>query len=287
MQRRLFSIPLALMFFAITFGVVYAQEPVHAEAPAPTAIQEPAPSVPEQVAAPVKAPPFSDIVKQLSWKTFHTNLYLDVARKGKSPSRKMMEVYLRHSKTGQDMFMVFKKPSNMKGMTFLAHNNVDLDDDWYMYVRTIRRVKRVPSAADNFMLRDFLSLYLLKPRLELWDYTVDGSVPAEDGKGVWHKYVGMPKTDETTGLTGYGKLMQYVDVEKKVIMKTEFYDKDLKLIRTQMVKKLEQRNGSWLPVEFFTDDIEEGVTAGVTLFDLETDIEVSPKIFTVRYIKNM
>ena len=277
------------LVIALTVGAVCAvgisasaQEPAPSEAPAV------APEVKKTTQpGPAVATPFETIVRQLSWKTLHTNLYLDVARKGKSPSRKMMEVYLRQTDTGQDMFMTFKKPSNMKGMTFLAHNNLDKSDDWYIYVRTLRRVKRVPSAAENFMLRDFLSLYLLKPRTELWNYQASDAVAAPGGKRQWYRYVGMPRSDETVSLTGYGKLVQYVDPKTNLIMKTEFYDKDLKLIRTQTVEKVERINDAWLPVQFFTDDLEEGVTATATLFDLETNIEVSPAIFTVRYIKNM
>ena len=277
------------LVIALTVGAVFAigsvavaREPVapEAQAVAPAVTETPQPG-------PAVAPPFETVVRQLSWKTLHTNLYLDVARKGKEPSRKMMEVYLRQTDAGQDMFMTFKEPSNMKGMTFLAHNNLDKSDDWYIYVRTLRRVKRVPSAAENFMLRDFLSLYLLKPRTELWNYQAGDMVSATNGSGQWYTYIGTPRSDETVSLTGYGKLVQYVDPKTNLIMKTEFYDKDLKLIRIQTVEKVEQRNGAWVPAQFFTDDLEEGVTATATLFDLDTNIEVSPTIFTVRYIKNM
>jgi outer membrane lipoprotein-sorting protein len=132
------------------------------------------------------------------------------------------------------------------------------------------------------MLRDFLSLYLLKPRPELWKQT-----RSEAGRDGEVKLVWEARDQLTVKLTGYAKQVQHVDPVRKVIVKTEFFDTNGKRIRVQEASDFRQVKGMWLPVAFKTTDYSEKVTAEIRLYRLKIDEKIEENIFSVRYLKSL
>ncbi len=238
--------------------------------------------------AAAEEPPLSmkDVIAQASWRDFSAKMTMEVGRGGGNKSTKEIEVFMRETKEGQDLFMSFLAPSNMKGTAFLAFSRFDKKDEWHMYVRTLRRVKRVPPSPENFMLRDFLSLYLLKPRAELWNCATGEKTAGADGKTLY-KTTCSAVDDTTKEYTGYGKLVHLLDPATKIIMKTEFYDPSDRLIRVQEVTKVENISGINIPVQFSANDIAEGVTAAAKLFDVKINAGIKDDVFTVRRLKAM
>jgi hypothetical protein len=222
------------------------------------------------------------VVQQLAWKDMQISLEMRLERPGESALIKEIDVYLRDRADGQDLMNVFTAPSNMKGTAFLANCNQDLSDKWYIYLRTIRRVKRMPPSPENFMLRDFLSLYLLKPRLELWDFTENGEVQVEGQK--WLKVTATAKTKTSTNLTGYDQLIYFIDPQNKIIMKTEFYHGG-KLVRKQQTLKVDKINGAFFPFESVTDDLSEKVSARIIWKKVSMNAGIEESIFTPRNLK--
>ncbi len=225
-----------------------------------------------------------DVIGQLSWKNAVVSLDFYV-RRGDGPElHKKMKVYVADSAAGQDLHAVFTWPANMKGTAFLALTRDDRSDEYYLYLRTLRRVKRVPNSTENFMLRDFLSLYFLKPRPELWSFSAATPVTL-DGQSLL-KFESTARDSKTTSLSGYTRLIHYVDPEKKAIVKTEFYDGD-KLIRLQKVDEFLKIKGTWFPTVFSTEDRSEGVSARIEAGQVDLDATVPDDIFTVRHLKQL
>ncbi len=234
---------------------------------------------------PTPLPTMNEVIAQLSWKDIETTMDFVVGRKNEDPLYKKVRVYMRETEKGQDLLMTFISPANMRGTSFLAFNRKDRKDEWFMYLRAIRRVKRIPPSAENFMLRDFLSLYLLKPRTELWNFSAPQHANI-DGKPV-AQITATAKDSKTLELTGYTKLIHFIDPQTKVIMKTEFYGKDGKLVRIQKVNRVEKINNMYLPVEFETEDLAEGASAKITLKKISINKHIDDSIFSVRYLKSL
>ncbi len=218
----------------------------------------------------------NDITNQLSYTDFKTEITMEVGRGESSPLAKNLNVYYKENDKSQKLLAVFTYPSNMKGMAFLALCNKKDEDKWYMYIRTLRRVKKVTTNSDNFMLKDFLSLYFLKPRTELWNFSYDEN-----------QIIFTAKDEKTIEMTGYKKLVNFVDSDKKTIKKTEFYDKNNKLVRIQEVLKFEQIDNIWIPTEVTTNDKQEDVKAKLILKNIKLNSSLKDDIFTSNYLKTL
>ena len=227
-----------------------------------------------------------DMVRgQLAWKTFEADMSMGVGRFGGSLLQKQIHVVLRETPHGQDLLMKFVAPANMRGTAFLALTRNDLRDRWYIYLRSLRRVKRLPPSPKNFMLRDFLSLYLLKPRPQLWKEQSHEEVTIKNKKYI--KAIWVAASPKTRELTGYVKLEQLIDPANRTIVKTRFYGPGGRLLREQHASAFKQIKGIWIPTEFTTKDYEEKAIAKVKLSHIKLNEEVDPGVFTVRYLKSL
>ncbi len=230
------------------------------------------------------------VLRQLSWTSYRTTIDFVVQRDGKSPLTKGIEVTVRDAPEGQQLLMQFVHPANMKGTAFLAlTDRKGADDEYHLYMRTLRRVKRVPTCTENFMLRDFLSLYFLKPRPELWRFARLEAAAAGLPKGEEALVVleGTPATPRTVELTGYGRLRHVIDPATGRIARTEFFDAAGALVRQQRVLEWREQGGAAWPWRFKTEDRREGVKATVETRSLEVAPTLSDDTFTVRYLKRL
>jgi len=222
----------------------------------------------------------NNVLKQMNWDGFSAKLQLDLKRGNKDSIIKKMTIKAISNKDEQRILAMFTFPSNMKGMAFLAFCNKNLKDKRYIYLRALRRVKKVPANGDNFMLRDFLSLYLLKPRTELWDYSL---ISKKDDITVVQAKA---KSNKTIDITGYKKLLLTINNKKNIIVKTEFYGKDNEKRRIQTVLETKVINGIIFITKMETNDLDENVKAEITLTNIKTK-KISKKIFTTRYLKTL
>ncbi len=232
----------------------------------------------------VSAGTMEDVVAQLSHRSMDARVTLVVQRNGSEPLYKKISVQVRDSADGQELLMVFQEPSNMKGTGFLALVKQSLEDEYYMYLRTLRRVKRVPNLSENFMLRDFLSLYFLKPRTEIWSFRELGSEEVA-GLGAMKKVEGVAKGSRHEDLGGYARLTHWVDPAKKLIMRTEFFDKAGKLVRKQRVTETLKVGKVWVASVFETEDLTEGVSARLEMDEVSLNVTFPEDWFTVRHLK--
>ncbi len=235
------------------------------------------------------------VLQRLAWTRYRVGIDFVVQRAGKSPLAKGIEVVVQDEPAGQKLLMQFTHPANMRGTAFLAlTDRAKGDDEYHLYMRTLRRVKRVPNCTENFMLRDFLSLYFLKPRPELWRFqAVEAAPSAGLGTGLapdeagFTVVEGTPVSPHTVELTGYGKLRHVIDPARGVIVRTEFFDADGALVRRQRVLEWREQDGAPWPWKFETDDLREGVKATVLTRELEVSPSLSDDTFTVRYLKRL
>ncbi len=80
------------------------------------------------------------------------------------------------------MLMRFMAPADVKGTSFLTLETSGEDDERYLYLPALRRVKKIASSGSggNFMASDFTYYDIGMPNLEDWTYTLLGE---EEKKG--------------------------------------------------------------------------------------------------------
>ena len=170
----------------------------------------------------------------------------------------------------------FLSPKSVKGVTLL---NIDDGEKIYLYMPAYGKARRIAgsSKGDEFMGTG-LSYEDMSMNYEDKDYE---KKLLEETESVYIIEV-IPSDEDTS----YKKIILAVDKKKFYIKKVEFYDMRENLIKTLEIDKIKiDDKGKITPMEIVFADIEENQKTKIVMKEIEYDIELSPRFFSLQYIK--
>jgi len=152
---------------------------------------------------------------------------------------------------GEDELKIsfFVSPSDVKNTSFLTYdyNSESKDDDQWMYLPALKKVKRIPSSDkdSSFMGSDFSYSDMTKPNLDEYKFTIikDGFIKRKSGKVAVWKILVTPKTKKTINETGYLKYEVYIRKDNYMRVRAKFYLKKSLRVKYLDVKKITKING--------------------------------------------
>lgn len=133
------------------------------------------------------------------------------------------------------MLIKFISPADVKGTTILVYDYENQDDNMWIYMPALRKVRRIVSSekGKNFMGSEFTNADMSKPNMSDFEYTTLGSETYE-GKNCW-KIESKCKTQAIQNANGFSKRISYIDKTNYVCYKIEYYDFTGKLHRIQSI----------------------------------------------------
>ncbi|HEX6259600.1 MAG TPA: outer membrane lipoprotein-sorting protein [Woeseiaceae bacterium] len=122
---------------------------------------------------------------------------------------------------GDKSLTVFKEPRDIEGTAVLSHTYVDRDDDQWLYLPSLKRVKRISSAnkSSAFVGSEFAYEDLLSDEVEKFDYLW----LRNEACSVWQCYLVERRPRYTN--SGYARQLVWVDQEEFRPIRIEFYDR--------------------------------------------------------------
>ncbi|MDD2387089.1 MAG: outer membrane lipoprotein-sorting protein [Bacteroidales bacterium] len=128
--------------------------------------------------------------------------------------------------------MKFLSPADVRGTAMLIFDYEDKDDDMWVYLPSMKKTRRIVSSqkASSFMGSEFSNSDMSSPNMDDFTYKLLGTETV-DGK-VCHKIESTCKTTEIASVEKFVKKITYIDKNNFLPYKTDFYDKDNKLIKT-------------------------------------------------------
>ena len=125
--------------------------------------------------------------------------------------------------------MEFMTPADVKGTKFLNYEHINKDDDQWLYLPALKRVKRIASKNKSgaFMGSEFSYEDLSAFNVNKYKYSGDALSGTLDGKEV---YIG--ESIPISKHSGYTKLISYVEKGSFLVQKMEYYDRKRKLLKT-------------------------------------------------------
>ena len=177
-------------------------------------------------------------------------------------------------------FVYFKKPSDIRRMTFMVSKHVDSDDDRMLYVPAIDLVKKIAASdkASSFVGSDF-SYEDVSGRL----WTVDNhELMGEDkiGDTPVYKIKSTPKADDY-----FAYRISFIDKEQKLPLREEFYDKQGKLERVFTAEKIETVDGIPTITVRKMENVAKGQYTTIDFGTIKYNIGIDEKYFSERYMK--
>ena len=205
-----------------------------------------------------------------------------INRQGKVRGREMTLLRLNLGRSGdQRYYIYFHGPADVKGTSFLIWKYPAKDDDRWIYVPALKLVKRI-SADDkrsSFVGSDFT--YEDVSSRDLEDET--RVLVRKEDLGGRPTYVieSKPKVP-----FGYSRRLSWIDQERWLPLKEEYFDARDEPLRTYTADKVEQIGGQWAVTVRSMKNLQSGHRTEVVFRETEYGVGIKPDIFTERYLRD-
>ncbi|MDQ6961067.1 MAG: outer membrane lipoprotein-sorting protein [Mariprofundaceae bacterium] len=182
----------------------------------------------------------------------------------------------------QWFYVFFKKPSDVRGMSFLVNKHPHADDDRWLFIPAIKMIKRIAAS-------DARSAFVGS------DYTyedISGRHPSSDSaemmteesiheRNTW-KIKNTPKTPEKD----YSYRYTWVDQQTKLILKEVYFDAANTEVRIFTNDEMKEVNGHWVGIAGTMKNIELNHTTKVRFSKVELNLGIPENIFSERSLKS-
>jgi hypothetical protein len=158
-------------------------------------------------------------------------------KQGQESERNMQIKVLEGSEgEGDKSLIVFDRPRDVKGTALLTHSHKVGDDDQWLYLPALKRVKRISSSnkAGSFMGSEFAYEDLTSQEVEKYTYNYLGEEPC--GALTCYMLERFPVDKES----GYTRQVSWIDTEEYRIWRVENYDRKGTMFKTLTMEGYER-----------------------------------------------
>ena len=190
-----------------------------------------------------------------------------------------MKMKVLEGKSEDKSLMEFLTPKDVKGTKFLSYEHVNKDDDQWLYLPALKRVKRIASKnkSGSFMGSEFSYEDLSAFNVDKYTYA-EGEAKIENGF-----YVGNSKP--VSKYSGYTKLVSYTDVKTFLIQKTEFYDRKGELLKVETFHDYRKIDGVYRIGKIIMKNVQNDKSTILIWKDEKIKNGLKSKDFHKRYLK--
>jgi Outer membrane lipoprotein-sorting protein len=194
-----------------------------------------------------------------------------------SSSRSLRLRSLEAPNDGNRSVIIFDTPLDVKGTAVLTHSHIRGPDDQWLYLPSIKRVKRISS--DNksgaFMGSEFAFEDLSSYEVDKYAYQYLG----EEKLGELHCY--KLESQPLYEHSGYTRLVTWIDREHYRVHKIEYYDKKGSLLKTQTLSGFRQYAGKyWRADTVAMENHQTGKRTTLQTHDVQFGVALSQEDFT-------
>ncbi len=205
---------------------------------------------------------------------------------GKERVRKVTQMTKTDKNGLRKSLIRFLSPADVKGTGLLQIENKGRDDDNWLYLPALRKVRRISggSKTDRFMGSDFTYEDLEPEDLEDHTYKLLGS-ETRDGGEAW-KIEALPK-ESVSDKTGYSKRILWITKDHYQMVKVKFFNKDGAYSKELIgggIRKIEGAD-KWRTFRIEMQNVLKGTKTVLDITDYKLNTGIKDKIFTRRYLK--
>jgi hypothetical protein len=149
-------------------------------------------------------------------------------RRGRESTRELRNRTLEQEDDGDKTLIIFDHPKDVEGTALLIHGHETGDDDLWLYLPALERVKRISSSNKSgpFMGSEFAYEDLASTEVGKYDYRF---LREEELDGV--PTIVIERRPKDPG-SGYTRQVVWIDREEYRTLKIDFYDRKEELLKT-------------------------------------------------------
>jgi uncharacterized protein len=184
--------------------------------------------------------------------------------------------------------VTFLTPSDVKGTKTLLVEHTGKDDDIWIYLPAMKKVRRLISSnkKDSFVGTDFSYGDVIGHRPGDWNHKVLKEEKV-DGRDCY-LMESTPKTPEVASNSGYSKRLGWIDKENFVALKGESFDQNGQLLRkffARNVQSVDAKNGKWQPMSIESQNVQTNHKTIIEFKNYKANVGVGDEFFTARYLE--
>lgn len=167
--------------------------------------------------------------REKNFQNYRMNLEMILRDKqGQTSSRQIRGSVLEVKGDGDKYLMIFETPADTRGTAYLSFSHATKADDQWLYLPSLKRTKRIASdsKSGSFMGSEFAFEDMTSQELQKYEYRYLGAEHFAE-RSV-HKLERIPKYENS----GYARQIVWVDSERYVPWKIEFYNRRNELLKT-------------------------------------------------------
>ena len=207
-------------------------------------------------------------------------------------NERVREIESRAKTLGEDerkSIIFFLSPAEVKGVGFLSFSYPDRDDDQWLYLPALKRVRRITATTrtQSFQGSDFtyqdLDLFDDIPDWTEDDASAELVKEKETVDGVETAVIALtPKGKDIA----YGKIVIWLAPSDSMLRKIELYDgKDGALVKTLGLSKIETISGMPTPHRMEMANVKKGSKTVMEISDVHYNQGLADEIFTERALE--
>ncbi len=197
-------------------------------------------------------------------------------------SVRQMEMKTLEGENGDKTISTFLTPADVKGTKTLTHEHVDRDDDQWLYLPALKRVKRIASSnkSGSFMGSEFSYEDIGNQNYN--KFTYGDKVEEVDLNGVkCYKGTRIPKD----GNSGYTKQISWVSMDNFLLQQVEYYDRKSELLKTATFSDHKQIDGVWRVGKIEMKNHQNDKSTVLTWKEDKIKVGLTAKEFNKRMLK--
>lgn len=160
---------------------------------------------------------------------------------GDQSEREMIQKVIEVKNDGDRSIIEFISPADVRGTKLLTWSHSDRNDDQWLYMPALRRIKRIASSGQtgSFMGSEFSYEDIGSEEIEKFTYKYLGDEKIEDRPA--YKIERYPVDEDS----GYSKQVVWMDQQHLRAVKVDYYDRKGVLLKTAEFGDFKKVNGYW------------------------------------------
>ena len=189
---------------------------------------------------------------------------------------------------GDKGLTIFDRPLDVKGTAFLSFSHPLGNDDQWLYLPALKRVKRISSKNKSgpFMGSEFAYEDLSSFEIEKYSYKYLADESCGD-KSPQHKCFKVENTPLYKH-SGYTKIISWIDQQEYRVYKAEYYDRKKSLLKTLTFSNYQQyKNKFWRADQYKMINHQTGKSTDLGWKNYQFSIGLSDKDFNKNTLKRI
>ncbi len=171
--------------------------------------------------------------RDIGYKDYTANVLMTLKNKhGQESNRKIRTKTLEVERDGDKSMSIFDNPRDVKGTAFLNFTHKEGDDDQWLYLPALKRVKRISSRnkSGSFMGSEFAYEDIASQEVEKYTYKWIRDEVYDDRECFVIERYPVDKKN-----SGYTRQVNWIDKKEYRTLKVEYFDRKDSLLKTQTI----------------------------------------------------